>query len=102
MGYAVIGGKSTPQIQRHIRTVARVTGSVFFTKHANTQMRKRRIGMPEVLDCLRTGVIRLTPEPNPSKGSLECRMERYVGGRECFVVVALCDEDPDLLIVTVI
>ncbi|GAB3487640.1 hypothetical protein GCM10027399_01630 [Curvibacter fontanus] len=41
------------------------------------------------------------PEPNPCRGNLECRMKRYVAGRELAVIVALCDEDPDLVVVTV-
>jgi hypothetical protein len=36
-----------------------------------------------------------------AKGTLECRMERYVAGRECGVVVALDDDNPHLLVVTV-
>jgi hypothetical protein len=31
----------------------------------------------------------------------ECRMERYVSGRECAAVVALNDDNPALLVVTV-
>lgn len=64
-------------------------------------MRSRRISINEVYECLRNGVIRRAPEPNPSKGNLECRMERYVAGCECAVVVTLDDDDPDVLVVTV-
>jgi len=46
-------------------------------------------------------LIHRTPEPNMAKGSLECRMEMYVAGRDCAVVVALADENPNLLVVTV-
>ncbi len=102
MGYAVIGAKSVPQLQRHIRSVAVNTSAIFITPHAKGRMRKRHVGINEVFECLRTGVINRTPEPNVSKGSLECRMQRYVGGRECAVIVALCDEDPDLIVVTVL
>lgn len=102
MGYAVIGAKSIPQLQRHIRTIAADTAAVFISSHASKRMRVRRVGINEVYDCLRHGTIRQTPEPNPAKGNLECRMQRYIGGRECAVVVALDDEDPGMIVVTVI
>lgn len=34
-------------------------------------------------------------------GALECRMERQVLKRQLACIVALCDENPDLIIVTV-
>lgn len=40
------------------------------------------------------------PEPNASKGSIECRMERFVVGALRCVVVALSDSDPNLIVVT--
>lgn len=101
MGYAIFGRQSSAQLQKHIRAVAADTSRVFITVHAKGRMRQRRISIHEVYECLRQGVLRRTPEPNPAKGSLECRMERYVAGRECAVVVALDDEQPDLLVVTV-
>lgn len=101
MGYDVFSRKSIPQIQRHIRSSAIDSGVVFLSKHAKAQMRTRKVNISEVLDVLRNGTIRRQPEPNVSKGSLECRMEWFVGGRDCAVVVALDDENPDLLVVTV-
>lgn len=101
MGYAIFGSRSIAQLQRHIRVVSADTSRVFITAHAKNRMRSRRISITEVYECLRNGVIRRTPEPNPSKGNLECRMERYVAGCECAVVVALDDDDPDVLVVTV-
>jgi hypothetical protein len=52
-------------------------------------------------EVLRLGVINRQPEVNDVKGSLECRMERYCADDNFGVVVALCDEDPMLVIVTV-
>lgn len=102
MGYAAIGRKSMLQVQRHIRGLSQDTLLVFLTEHAKQQMKKRKVLRAEVMECLRCGQIHRTPEPNPSKGNLEVRMEYYVAGRQLKVVVALCDEDPDLLVVTVI
>ena len=65
-------------------------------------MNARNVLRSEVFDCLRCGSIHRIPEPNPSKGSLEVRMEYYVAGRTVKTVVALYDEDPSLLLVTVI
>lgn len=101
MGYQTLQKKSLPQLARHIRAVAQDSGAVLFTQHVSVQMRKRKVSSAEVLECLRLGTLRRVPEPNPGKGSLECRMERYVAGRELAVIVALCDEDPDLVVVTV-
>ncbi len=39
-------------------------------------------------------------EPNLMRGALECRMERFVAGRNLGVVVALNDEAPNMVIVT--
>ncbi len=101
MGYQTHQRKSLAQLARHIRTVAYDSGAVLFTQHVGVQMRRRKVSSAEVLECLRLRALRRVPEPNPGKGSLECRMERYVAVRELAVIVALCDEDPDLVVVTV-
>jgi hypothetical protein len=101
MGYDRCLRRTNTQNQKHIRAVAVRTEFVFITHHASVQMKKRGIGINEVYDVLRCGSIVRQPEPNLAKGSLECRMERYVGGRECAVIVAINDENPELLVVTV-
>lgn len=65
-------------------------------------MRQRAVVWTEVIEVLRMGSLPRRPEPNPVKGSLERRMQRYVAGRELAVVVALSDDDPDVVVVTVI
>src|SRR5262245_48513107 len=102
MGYEGLGKKSIPQLQRQVRLVAQHTSMVVFTTHARQQMKARKVLLSEAIECLRRGSINRTPEPNPAKGSLEVRMEYYVAGRNLRVVVALCDEDPELVLVTVI
>ena len=69
--------------------------------HIKDQMKLRKVSSLEITECIRLGTIRRQPEVNIEKGSLECRMERYVSGRELTTLVALCDEDPDLVLVTV-
>lgn len=101
MGYAHFAKLSKPQLQKHIRTAAKDSAAVFILAHAKARMRQRKVTLHEVLEILRCGVIQKTPEPNPAKGSLECRMEFYVAGRNCAAVVALDDDNPKLLVVTV-
>ena len=101
MGYAVFGAKSVQQLQKHIRTTAQRSHLIVILPHAKARMRTRKVMAHEVFEVLRHGVINRPPEPNPAKGSLECRVERYLAGRECAVVVALDDERPSLLVVTV-
>jgi hypothetical protein len=101
MGYQAFEKKSQAQLARHIKSVAKNSIAVFFSGHAKVKMRQRKVSALEVLECLREGTIRRVPEPNIKKDNLECRMERYVAGRELAVIVALSDDDPDLLVVTV-
>jgi hypothetical protein len=101
MGYETFRRKSKPQLAKHIRTLAKSTVAVFITVHAKKQMKARRVTSQEVYECLQFGQIVREPEENQEKESLECRMERYVSGRQLGVIVALCDEDPDVIVVTV-
>lgn len=101
MGYENFRKKSNAQLAKHIRTIAKDTSKVFLTQHAKTRMLQRKLGMQEVYECLQLGSINIEPEEDASKGSLSCRMERYVSGRQLGIVVAICDEDPDLVVVTI-
>lgn len=101
MGCAVLAARTNAQLQKHIRALAQDTANIVITGHANARMKKRYIGINEVYDCLRNGMIARPPRINIEHDTLECRMERYVGGRELAVVVSLDDADPDLIVVTV-
>lgn len=91
---------SKTQLQALIRTDARNSARVFFTKHILEQMRVRKITKDCVLATLRDGSLKRTPEPNTMKGSLECRMEHFCTGHHVAVVVAITDAEPDLILVT--
>jgi hypothetical protein len=93
---------SPPQIQRLIHEIAADSERVAFTHHARIRMRQRQIARGLVLDVLRYGRLSRLPEPNSRFGSLECRMERYSAGRQIAVIAALCDGNPEVLVVTVI
>lgn len=101
MGYEDFQRKSKAQLAKHIRTVAKNTISVVITDHAKTRMKQRKVTSQEVYECLQLGQIVREPEGNEDKGSLECLMERYVCGRQLGIIVALCDEDPDVVVVTI-
>lgn len=101
MGCEVLAARSNVQIQAHIRAAAANTANIVITVHAAARMKKRRIGIVEVYDCLRNGMIVRPPQINAKHGTLECRMERWCGGRNLSAVIALDDADPDLVVVTV-
>ena len=65
-------------------------------------MKLRNIPSSVMYEVLRKGVINREPERNQEHGNLECRMEHYCAGINVGVAVALCDEDPELVVVTVV
>lgn len=93
---------SVAEVQRHIRRTAVDTTRIFWTAHAKLRMRQRKVHLDDVLDCLRKGRIGLPPEEDLKTGNLVCRMEWYGAARNLAVCVALDDNDPHLLVVTVI
>ena len=72
------------------------------TAHALMRMRRRHVTRDIVIEVLRMGRLSRIPEPNPRHGSLECRMERFCAGRQLAGVAAVSDDDPDILVITVI
>lgn len=91
---------SKSQLQSHIRTVSRDSSRVAFTNHVLLRMKERRITRDLALEVLRKGLLIREPEPNLARGSIECRMEKFMTGRDIGIVVALRDDDPDLLVIT--
>lgn len=93
-------GMSRALLEAHIRSVAADSGRVYYTRHALARMKQRHLTREIVQSVLREGRLRWPAEPNPSKGSLECRMERHVAGSDIGVVVAVSDDDPGLVVIT--
>ena len=91
---------SQQQLEALIRAESLDSSKVSFTLHAQKQMAARKITHACVLSTLRNGRIRRRPEPNPARGSLECRMEYFCIGRNVAAIVAVSDDDPDLVLVT--
>lgn len=101
MGYDKLQKFSLVQLARRIQRLARTSSNVFLTDHSKERMIEREINYEEVMECLRIGTIHRAPEPNFGYGTLECLMERNVLGRDIECLVALSDEQPDLIVVTV-
>ncbi len=92
---------SLQQLQRHIRTHATRTEQVFLTTHAKQRMAERKVSMAEVLECLRRGHLRTPPELDVKTGHLVCRMNWWGAERDLTTCVALSDDEPDLIVITV-
>lgn len=90
------------QLQRLVRERSRNTAVVFLTAHCRVRMRQRHISWALLLDVLAQGRIHRLPEPDLRHGSLVCRMEHFVAGRNLAAAVALSDDEPGVLVVTVI
>lgn len=92
---------TTPQLERHIRQLAKDSAKVFFTDHALDRMLSRQVSDFQVLECLRQGSMERPAVIDRRTGDLKCRMEHFGTIRNLSVVVALNDDDPDALVVTV-
>ena len=90
------------QLQRLIRGRSADAGAVFLTAHCRVRMKQRHVSLALLLDVLRQGRLRHPAEPDVRHGSLVCRMEHFVAGRHLAAAVALSDDDPGVLVVTVI
>lgn len=102
MGYAILAKKTNVQISAQIRKVAKDSSAVIIVDHASGRMLARRVGINEVYEVLRHGTLVRPWWINKKYDSFECRMEHYVGGRELAVGVSLNDDDPAIVVVTVI
>lgn len=92
---------SKKQIERLIRDRAANTANVLMTDHARKRMKERRITLAMVYEVLRKGNLSREPELNLRHGTLECRMERYMEGRDIAVIVGLDVGAEGLPIITV-
>lgn len=101
MGCEALKKLATPQLAKRIRQASKVTSNVVMTTHVKDQMRDRKVTATMVYECLRLGQMLRAPEENIEFGTLECRMERYCAGCNCTVIVALNDEHPHMICVTV-
>ena len=92
---------SKKQIERVIRDRAINTANVLLTDHVRKRMNERRITLAMVYEVLRKGNLLREPELSLRLGTLECRIERYVEGRDIAVIVAFEADAAGLPVVTV-
>ncbi len=95
------GSMTNVQLQKHIRTLAKNSDSVYLSEHAQDRMAARGVTDVQVMDCLRNGVMQRPPVRDKKTGDLKCRMDHFGTNRNISVVVALDDDDPDAIVVTV-
>lgn len=101
MGCEKLKRQSKDQLAKRIRAIAKTTSNIIITVHAKHQMKKRKVTTPMLYECLQLGQMLREPEENTRLGTLECRMERYCAGCNCTAIVALDDNNPNLICVTV-
>lgn len=93
---------SKPQLQKYIREESEISDNVIFLDHVLKRMKERHITKSMALDTLRKGLIKLTPEFDSHTLDIKCRMEYYVAGKDVKMVVAVSDDNPNLVLVTAI
>ena len=81
-------GLTSQSARKLFNELARDSGNVFFTTHAEKRMRQRKITRTEVLRCLRAGHITEGPSPS-SKGNWEVRMQVVSAGAPISTVAGL-------------
>ncbi|HEX6929696.1 MAG TPA: DUF4258 domain-containing protein [Gammaproteobacteria bacterium] len=91
---------SPPMAEKVIRKVARDSGRVFFTMHAETRMRERGINRTQVLRCLRLGRVVEGPARD-THGKWIATLEVLSAGDVVTVVAALDNDDTGNLVVVI-
>jgi hypothetical protein len=90
------------QLEQHIRQTSRDVANIVITKHAHARMQQRGVLAREIFQCLQQGRLDMAPEEDLRTGHLVCRMQRYGTARNVAVCVGLDDDNPKLLVITVI
>lgn len=89
------------QLQARIRQLAQDSGCVFISDHAQLRMQERGVNDMEVLVCLRQGVVQRPAKVHTATGEVRARMDHFGSARNLSVVVSMNDQEPDVLVVTV-
>ena len=86
--------------QGRVRELARNTGNIFWSEHAQERMSERDIILREALGTIRGGRIdgRIVPD---GEGRWKMTLRRRFAGRIIRVVVAVADHDDNLDVITV-
>jgi hypothetical protein len=87
---------------KKLRTIAKHSDRVVLTFHAKQRMKKRRINMHQVLECLRKGRI-YEPAHLTIEGDWKATLEHQYAGDVVRVAVAIeKQEDGDLAVVVTV
>lgn len=87
---------------RKLRAIAKDSHRVVLTPHAKQRMKKRRINMRQVLDCLRKGRV-YEPAHLTIHGDWKATLEHHCAGDMVRVAVAIeKQEDGDLAVVVTV
>jgi hypothetical protein len=98
-GNVVPIGLSPIRARQLVREIAKDSGRVVFTHHAEVKMRKRHITRTQVLRCLAHGGVSEGPAPDV-KGNWTMTLEVLSAGELVTVVVALArDKAGDMIVV---
>lgn len=92
---------SNVQLQRYIRLQAKNSRYIFITDHARDRMLQRNVSDYEVVQCLREGIVQRPPAVDKDTDDLKCRMDYFGSARNLSVIVALDDDQPELIVITV-
>lgn len=93
---------SAVSAKRIISELACKSESVFFTDHARSRMKTRRITTTQVFDCLKKGLIREEPVFNNKYGTWEVKLEVVTAGDIVSVVAALKKEISGYVIIVTV
>jgi len=80
---------SAPVATRHVRELAKDSSNVYFLRHAEKVLKKRRITHHQAVMCLRLGKIVEGPYIDNGSGNWRFRMERLCCGEEVTLAVEL-------------
>jgi hypothetical protein len=90
-------------VERTIRQLAEKSSQVYLLPHAKQRMRERHVTRPEVIECLKKGVLKEALHQEAS-GDWVGKFSRLIAGQEIDVVAKLQErnENEFVLVITVI
>lgn len=97
-----LADQSLAQQEAYVHEQAKSSNNIVFTTHALKRMKERAITAQGVVEVLQRGRLKHPAERDIKTGLAVCRVERVVAGQGITVVVALDDENPELIVVTAI
>jgi hypothetical protein len=85
--------------KRLLSQIAVKSSNVIFTDHAVSQMKRRKITRPQIISCLRKGLITEAPYLD-HHGLWKVRVERYASGENVGCAVAIDNSKQKSIVIT--